>query len=170
VTDGAPAPLVGRTTLGPEDGSVLFKATQARIGYFNQPRMLSFAALVAMVAAILCMEGYGRTPKALLGVAVVLYAAAVAAGLRTTKIFGERFGDGHEREIVVSEDGVEVREAGMSVVQAWSRFDRAYETRDHLVLLAGPGVVAIPKRAFAPDDLVRVRERVRAKVRLDAIS
>ena len=170
MTGGVAAPIVGRTTLGSADGNAVFKATQARIGYFTQPRMLSFAALVAMVSAILCMEGYGRTPKVLLGVAVLLYIAAVAAGLRTTKMFSDRFGNGQEREIVVGPDGVDVREAGLTVAQEWSRFDRAYETGDHLVLMAGPGVVVLPKRAFAPDDLVRVRALIATKVRLDPIA
>jgi hypothetical protein len=165
--DGAQAPVVGRTTLGPADGRIVIMATRTRMGFFTQPRMLAYSAVAAALAAILCMNGYGRTPKVLLGVAIVSYAAALAAGLRTTKLFGERFGQGQEREIAVGDAGVEVREPTMNVTQTWSRFDHAYEMRDHLVLFAGPGTVVIPKRAFAPDDLTRVRAIVGAKLRLE---
>jgi hypothetical protein len=152
VTEGTPAPIVGRTALTREDGKVLFTATRARVGFFNQARMLLYAAIVAMLSAVLCMQGYGRTPKLLLALAVLL--------------FGDRYGHGQEREISVGDDRVEVREAGLTVAYTWARFDHAYDMADHVVLFAGPGVVVLPKRAFSAGDLERVRTLVTSKLPL----
>jgi hypothetical protein len=168
VADDA-APIVGRATVTRDDGQVLLKASMARIGFFNQPRMLLYCALVALLAAGLATQGYGRTPKILSVVAAVLLVLAVWAGQRTSRALAGRYGRGQDREIVVSDESVEVREPGFTFTQAWSRFERAYETAEYLVLLAGPAVIVVPKRAFAPGDADRVRALVASKVPISAM-
>jgi YcxB-like protein len=163
---GAPAPLTGRVRLSAEDGVVLMRASRARIGFVNQPRLLLYCAVVAMLAAILAIESYRRAPLVLLAVALLLFGLAIVAGLRTTRSVATSYGHGQEREIAVGADGVSVRETGMSVAYDWSRFDRALEGAQHLVLFAGPGIVVVPKRAFADGDVARVRELIAAKLPL----
>jgi hypothetical protein len=161
---GAPAPLTGRVTLSAGDGAVLMRASRARIGFVNQPRLLLYCAVAAMLSAILAIESYRRAPYVLLAVAVVLFVLALIAGSRTARSVATAYGHGQERDIAIGEDGVTVRETGMSVAYAWARFDRALEGAQHLVLLAGPGIVVVPKRAFAAEDLARVRELVASKL------
>ena len=160
----APAPVVGRTTLTPADGAVLLKASRARFGVFNQPRVLLYCGVVAIMAAILCLEGYDVVPKVLLGISLALYLVAIVVGVRMTRMVGERYGRGQEREIAVDDADVTVREPGMTVVYAWSRCERALETAEHIALVAGLGVLVIPKRAFDAGALARVQELVAAKV------
>jgi hypothetical protein len=167
--DAASIPLIGRATVGRDDGRVLLKASIVRIGFFNQPRLLLYCALVAMLAAALAIEGYGRTPKVLSVAAAVLFVLAIWAGQRTSQTLARRYAHGQEREIVLSDETVEVREPGFTFTQAWSRFECAYETRDHLVLLAGPAVTVVPLRAFAPADVDRVRALVTSKVQVSRI-
>lgn len=150
------------------DGAVLVRASQARFGFFNQPRLLLYCALTAMLAAVFSIEGYGRTPKVLLGLAVALFVLAAVAGMHAVRLMGRGYGHGQEREIEVGAEGVAVREPGLNVAYAWSRFDRVVDLPDHLALFAGPGIVLLPKRAFAPDAFARVRELVAANVRAQA--
>jgi hypothetical protein len=164
VLPDAPAPLVGRTTLTAADGAVLVKASQARFGFFNQPRISRYCALAATMAAIFCLEGYDLVPKVLLAIAVALYLISLVVAVRTTRRIGEGYGRGQEREIALDDAGVTVREPGMTIVYAWSRFDRAIRMPEHLALMTGAGVVLLPARAFAPDAFARVRELVAAKV------
>lgn len=166
---GAPPPIVGRATLTPSDGAVLFKASRLRVGFFNQPRMLLYAALAGMLAAVFAVEGYRRLPTVLLVLCVALFGLAILAGMRTTRILGEGYGHGQERELAIGADGVTVTEPGLSVAYRWSRFERALEGRDHLVLLAGPGAVVLPKRAFAEGELARVRELIAATLRIERL-
>lgn len=163
---GAAAPLTGRATLDAGDGAVLMRASRARIGFVNQPRLLLYCAVVAMLSAILAIESYHRAPYVLLAVAAVLFVLAVIVGSRTTRSVATSYGHGQEREIAIGADGVTVRETGMNVAYAWSRFDRALEGAQHFVLFAGPGIVVVPKRAFAAEDLARVRELVASKLAL----
>jgi hypothetical protein len=62
-----------------------------------------------------------------------------------------------------------VREPGMTVSYAWTRFDHAFETGTHFALTAGPLVVIVPKRAFASDVLVPVREIDASKLPLQPL-
>jgi len=165
-TAGAPAPLTGRTALDAGDGAVLLRASRARAGFVNQPRLLLYCAVVSLLAAILAIESYRRAPYVLLGIALVLFVLAVAAGARTARSVAASYGHGQEREITIDAEGIAVRETGMTVSQAWSRFDRAYEGPRHFVLLAGPAVFVVPKRAFGDGDLARVRELVASKLPL----
>jgi YcxB-like protein len=160
----AQPPLVGRTTLTPQDGALLLKAGRARVGLFNQQLWLRFSTLAALLAAIFCVEGYARFPLVLLVLALVLYALAIYAGLRTGRTISSSYGRGQEREISIADDGVTIHEPGMTITQAWTRYDRALENADYFVLLTGPGIVALPKRAFTPQDVALVRERIAAKL------
>ena len=164
MSSDASAPLVGRTTLTPADGAVLIKASQARLGFFNQPRLSRYCALAATLAALLCVEGYDLVPKVLLAIALVLYLVSIVVAIRTTRTIGEGYGRGQEREISLDDAGVTVREPGMTIVYAWTRFDRAIRLPEHLALMTGAGIVLLPARAFAPDALARVRDLVSAKV------
>jgi YcxB-like protein len=167
---GAPAPLTGRTALTAKDGAVLMRASRARIGFVNQPRLLFYCALVSVLAAILAIESYRRMPFVLLGIALVLFVLAVVVGSRTTQSTAAAYGHGQEREIELDDGGVTVRETGMTVSYDWSRFDRALESPEHLILFAGPGIVVVPKRAFAADDVARVRELIASKLQLRPLS
>jgi YcxB-like protein len=160
----APPPLVGRATLTPADGAVLLKASRAWVGFFNQPRMLLYSALSSFVAAVLCVDGYERWTTVLILLAAVLYVLAIFAGYRTARRVSGSYGRNQEREVVLDDDGVTVREPGMSVTYQWSRFDRVIALPEHLVLIAGPGVVVIAKRAFDAETFVRVRELIGAKI------
>jgi hypothetical protein len=162
---GAQPPLIGHATLTPQDAALLMKAGQARVGFFNQPRMLFYCALFALFAAVTAIRRYpGGVPELFLGIAVVLLVVAILAGRRTVQMVSAGYGRGQSREIVVDDDGVTVREPGMSHAQAWSRFERAVENADYLVLFAGPGIVVLPKRAFTPDDAALLRARIATKL------
>jgi hypothetical protein len=160
----SPAPLVGRTTLTPADGAALVKASRGWVGFFNQPRMLLYCALSSFLAAASCLRGFEGFPTLLLLLAGILYVAAIFAGNRTGQLVGRSYGRNQEREIVLDDDGVTVREPGLSIVYGWTRFERVLAMRDHLALVAGAGIVLLPKRAFAPHVFDRVREFVAAKV------
>ncbi len=160
----APAPLVGRTTLTPADGAVLLKASTTQFGFFTQHRLVRYYAIAAALAAIFCLEGFDLLPKVMLGIAAVIYLLAIVVGFRMMRVVSERYGFGQEREIVVDDEGITIREPGMTVAYAWSRFARVTETADHLALAAGVGTVVVPKRAFDADAFARVRALVAAKV------
>ena len=167
--DGAGPPLVGTTTLTGEDSAVLMKAGRSRLGGFTQPRMLLYSAVEAMLSAWFAMTGYALASVALLSLAVVFLILALVAGARTTRVYAAQYTRGGQREIELNDDGVNVREPGMTVSYAWSRFDRAFETGAHFALTAGPAVVIVPKRAFAADATGRVRELIGAKLPLQPL-
>jgi YcxB-like protein len=166
ISAGAPPPLTGRTALTAEDGAVLMRASRARVGFVNQPRLLLYCALVSVLAAILAIESYRRMPFVLLGLALVLFVLAVAVGSRTMRSTAAAYGHGQEREIALDESGIAVRETGMSVSYDWSRLDRALEGPRHVILIGGAGIIVVPKRAFGADDLARARELIAAKLPL----
>ncbi len=157
-------PLVGKTTLTAADGAVLIKASQSQFGYFSQPRLMRYYALTAFFAAIFCIEGYEMLPKVLLVVALAIYVLAVVVGFRGMRLVRDAYGYGQEREIIVDNDGMTIREPGMTVTYCWSRFKRMTETADHFSLVAGVGILVVPKRAFDADTFARVRELAAAKV------
>ncbi len=160
----APLPLVGKATLTPADGAVLLKASRAWVGFFNQGRMLLYCALTSYVAAVLCMRGIDGFPALLILLAAGLYVLAIFAGYRTARLVSRGHGRNQEREVVLDDDGVTVREPGMTVTYLWSRFDRVIALPEHLALIAGPGIVVIAKRAFDADTFARVRALVAAKI------
>jgi hypothetical protein len=164
VSPDAPVPLVGKTTLTAADGAALLNATRSWVGFFNQPRMLLYCTLVSYIAAVLCIRGIEGFPALLILLASVLYALASFAGYRTARRVSSGYGHNQEREVVLDDDGVTVREPGMSISYAWSRFDRVLTFPEHLALVAGPGVVLIAKRAFDDDTFGRVRALVAAKI------
>jgi hypothetical protein len=164
VSTDAPAPLVGRATLTPADGAVLIKAASARFGFFSQPRLLLYCAVLAIMAAFAGIADYGMVAKLWLAMALLLFVLAIVAGNRTSKLIGAGYGRGQEREIVLDGDGVTVREPGLSTSYAWSRFERAVDSGDHIALVTGAGVVLVLRRAFDADTFARVRALVAAKV------
>lgn len=157
-------PLVGRTTLTPADGAVLIKASQSQVGYFNQPRLVRYYAAAAVLSAIFCIEGYDLVPKLLLVFAVAMYVLAIVVGFRGMRMLRDAYGFGQEREIIVDDDGMTIREPGMTVTYTWARFKRATETADHFALLAGVGILVVPKRAFDAESFARVRALIAAKI------
>ena len=159
-----PPPLIGRTTLTRADGAALLKANRAWVGFINQPRMLLYGWMAAFGAAALCIRGMEGFPTLLFLLSAVLYFVAVFAGYRTARLVTRGYGRDQEREVVLDDGGVTVREPGMTVTYAWSRFQRVITMRHHLALVAAPGVVLIAKRAFDDDALARVQELVAAKV------
>ncbi|HEY6235595.1 MAG TPA: YcxB family protein, partial [Candidatus Elarobacter sp.] len=161
----APAPLVGKATLTPADGAVLIKATTARLGYFNQPRLLLYCAVLAIMAAFAGIADYVMVAQLWVAMALLLFLLAIVAGSRTARRIGAGYGRGQEREIVLDDDGVTIREPGLSTTYAWERFERAVDSGDHIALLTGAGVVVVLKRAFDADTFARVRALVAAKVR-----
>ena len=150
--------------LTPADGAVLLKVATARFGYFNQPRLLLYCAVLAIMAAIAGIADYGLMAKVWLAMAIVVFTLATVAGMRTARLIGAGYGRGQEREIALDRDGVTVREPGMTTSYAWSRFERALDTGDHIALVTGPSIVLVLKRAFDADTFARVRELVAAKV------
>jgi len=164
----AQAPLVGRATITPADGAVLLKAGRRWSGFFNQPRMLLYCALTSYVAAVLCIRGVEGFPALLILLAAVFYGLAIFATFLTVRRVSSGYGRNQEREVILDDDGVTVREPGMTVTYEWARFDRVMVFPEHLALIAGPGIVLIAKRAFDADAFVRVRELVAAKVRAQA--
>jgi hypothetical protein len=164
-SDGsAPAPLVGRTTLTRADGAALISASNARFGFFNQPRLLMYSSVFAIMAAAFAMTGRGVAAPPLLALAIVCFALAFWVGRRTARLMSEGYGRGQEREIALDDAGVTVREPGMTVSWTWPRFERAIEMPDHITLVAGVSVVVILKRAFDAGAYGRVRELIAAKV------
>jgi hypothetical protein len=159
--------VVGRASLTPEDGALLVRASAARSGFLTQTRLLLYCALACALAAVLALDGHRKSTLAVLAVAVLLFAASLAAAARMRRALGEGYGRGQEREITVDGDGVTVAEPEMRVSYGWSRFERALEGRDHLVLLAGASVVVLPKRAFAAGDAARVRAIVAERLRIE---
>jgi hypothetical protein len=164
VSTDAPAPLVGKATLTPADGAVLIKAATARFGYFSQPRLLLYCAVLAIMAAIAGIAEYGMVAKLWLAMAMLLLVLANVVGARTARLIGAGYGRGQEREIVLDGDGVTVREPGLATTYAWSRFERAVDSGDHIALVTGAGVVVVLKRAFDADTFARVRALVAANV------
>ncbi len=165
--DAPPEPIAGRATLTREDGALLVRASRARIGFFNQARLLLYCAVAAALAAVVALDGHRKSATALLLIAAAVFVAALIAGSRTQRRLREHFANGAEREIALGDDGVSVTEQGMHIAYAWSRFDRALEAHDHFVLLAGASVVVLPKRAFAANDVARVRALVAQRLRVD---
>lgn len=166
---GAPAQVTGRTTITPDDGAVVMRASRARLGFFNQPRMLLYCAVVGLIAASEALVGNRVASIYLFWLGLALFAAAVFAGFRTSRSLSTSFGRGQEREIVLDEDGITVRDPGKTLWEAWSAFDRAFEAPKHFVLLAGPGIVVVPKRAFAANDLERIRAVIASRLVLRAL-
>ena len=156
--------IVGRATLTPADGAVLARVARARLGIFNQGRLLLYSAAASWVAAILAYDGGHRSTILFLLVSLVLFGAALFAGAGMRRSFSVRHGGGQEREITVGDDGVTIAEPGMRVDYAWTRFDRAYESPEYFALRSPADVVALPKRAFAPDDVPRVRAAIASRL------
>jgi len=146
------------------DAKALLKVMRAQYGFFTQPRMFLYCAMSAVLAAILCMEGYPGFPTLFIALALVFYGLAFFAGIRSGRMMQTSFSHGQEREVEVNGQGVTVSEPGMRVEYAWARFARAYETREHFALISGPGAVLVPKRSFQGNDLERARDEITAHI------
>ncbi len=157
-----PRPLVGRTTLTPADGAELVKASQARFGYFNQPRVLSYSAQFGIMAAIVALSPYRLAGWPMLAIAIVLFVFAAWIPKRVVRVIAASYG--REREIALDDEGVTVSDPGMSTSWTWSRVERAIEHRDHITLFASMGVIVVLRRAFDADSFARVRALIAAKV------
>ena len=142
---------------------MILKVAAARFGYLNQPRLLMYSAVLAILAAIAGITDYGPLAKLWLAISILLFVAASAVGIRATRLIGKLYG-GQEREIVLDADGVTIREPGMTTSYAWSRFERALDRGDHIVLVTRANFVVVLQRAFDPDTFARVRALVGAKV------
>jgi hypothetical protein len=160
----APLPLVGRTVLTPADAAAVNKALCARIGFFNQPRLLLYSSIFAMVAAGVSIAGRGLAAPLLLVLAIVCFALAIWAGQRMARVMSKGFGLGEEREIALDDESVTVGDPGMTVIWSWSRFERAVEAPDYIVLVADMGVILVIKRGFDAETFTRVRALIAAKV------
>jgi hypothetical protein len=164
VSPDGPAPLVGRTTLIPADGVALMKAAAARYGSFTYPRLLMDTTIFGIIAAIAGVLRYTLMAGILLGLAGLLFALSIVAGIRTTRVISQGFCHGQDGEVSLDDDGVTVREPGMTLSYSWSRFDRAVDTGDHIALSGPAGVVLVLKRAFDAATYARARELIDAKV------
>ena len=163
-TSDAPAPLVGRTTLTTADGVALMKVSNARLGVLNQPRLLAYCAEVAIIAAASAVVGYRLAGETLLAIAVVLFGLAIWAGKRTTRLIAKDIGHGQEGEIALDDEGVTVRQPGLTTHYMWSRFESAAEAPDHIALVTGVGAVLVFARSFDADTFARVRALVSSKL------
>ena len=170
MTDAAASRVNGRVTLTPDDGGMLLRAARTHVGFFNQGRLLLYSAGASWIAAILAYDGSHRTTLLFLALSVALFVAALLAGGRMRRAFGARHGHGQERDIAVDEAGVTVAEPAMRVEYGWSRFDRAFEGRDYFVLHSAADSVALPKRAFADEDLARVRAAIAQRLKIEPIA
>jgi hypothetical protein len=164
MTADVPAPLVGRTTLTAADAAVLFKANSTRIGFFSQPRMLAYSAEFAIVAAALGLAGYRLAAEVLLGIAVLFFGLAIWAGKRATRLVLDDLAYGQEGEIELDDEGVTVRQPGLTSRWMWSRFVSAVAAPDHIALITGVGAVVVFARSFDADTFVRVHELVARKL------
>lgn len=166
---GAPPAFTGRTTLTPEDGAVLIRASRTWVGYFNQSRLLIWCAMISLGSSAEAIIDNHTGSSVLLGVGIVIFVLALIVGSRTARWMGASYGRGQERELVLDGEGISIREPGKTIWEAWSVFDRAYEAPKHFVFFSGPGVLVVPKRAFGPNVLEAVRALVASKVALRAL-
>ena len=158
--------IAGRATLTQDDGVATVRAARARgvAPFLHEGRLLLYGAAASWVAAILAYDGAHRTTIVFLVVSTLLFVAAFVVAPRRKRALGKRFAHGQERDIVVNDDGVTISEPGMRVAYAWSRFDRAFENADYFAAVAPGDVVVLPKRAFAADDVERVRAMIAQRV------
>lgn len=161
--------FTGSATLMPEDGAVLMRASLVRLGFWNQSQLIALCAGAALLSAGTALGGYRDVAWALFVVATALFVLSVVAGRRTRRSLSSSFGRGQNREITVDGDGVTVREPHKTVWEAWAAFDRAVEAPEHVLLFSGPGIIVIPKRAFAAGDVEPMRALVASKLDLRAM-
>ncbi len=170
MTPGAAGPrIIGRITLTPDDGSMLLRAARARRHFFNPGRLLVYCAGAAWLAAVLAADGPHRATTVLIFVSAAFGIGSLIVAAGGQRAFAVRHAHGQERDITLDDDGVAIAEPGMRVHYAWTRFDRAYESSDHFVLHSAADSVSLPKRAFAPDDVERVRATLAARLRLESL-
>ncbi len=167
--DAADRRITGRVTLAPDDAAMLLRAARTRAGFLSQRRLLVYGAGAAWLAAILASDGSHRATAVCIFLSAALCIGALIAGVRAQRAFGARHGRG-ERDIALDDDGVTIAEPGMRVQYAWSRFDRAYEGRDHFVLHSAAHTVSLPKRAFAVDEITQVRAMIAARLTIEPIA
>jgi hypothetical protein len=166
-TDGG---VTGRVTLTPDDGAMLLRAARTRRRFFNQGRLLMYCAGAAWLAAILAADGPHRATVVLIFASAAFGIAALLSIVRAQRAFVVRHGGGQVRDITVDDDGVTIADPGMTVRYAWMRFDRAFEASDHFVLHSASDTVSLPKRAFAADDVARVRATIAERLRIEPLS
>lgn len=131
---------------------------------FSHSRLLMASALSGIYAAIAGVAGSTLVAKVLLGLAGLLFVVSIAASVRATRVVSEGLCNGQQGEVTLDDDGVTVREPGMTITYSWSRFDRAVDTGDHIALSGRAAAVLVLKRAFDAETFARARELIVAKI------
>jgi len=106
-------------------------------------------------------------PVVWLGLVLGLYAALCRSVLwpyRVRRIFRKSPNLLLEQHLLIGDEAIEVETNVSRGEMRWQGFQKAYETTDVFLLFLSPvSFFLLPKRAFAPDDLDKLREVLRSK-------